>query len=191
MSHIFLLNGHPDGSPERFCAALTSAYAEGARRAGHDVRRLDLGAMNFPLIRTAEQSNKGEVAPDARRVQEALVWADHVVVVFPLWLDDQPAYLRALFEQVFRYGFVHENFDNTKKRLKGKTVHTIVTMGVSEEEYREQSCAYGLKMLETGLWKYAGMEPIQSTLIGSIHSIDEAARKAWLQKIQDAGAAAR
>lgn len=191
MTRIFLLNGHPDGAPERFCAALTEAYAAGARRSGHEVRRLDLGAMDVPLIRTAEQSNKGEVAPDAQRVQDALVWADHVVMVFPLWLDDQPAYLRALFEQVFRYGFVHENFDNTKKRLKGKTVHTVMTMGVSTWQYRFKSRSYGLKMLETGLWKYAGMKPVKRTLIGFIHGIDEASRKAWLKTMQDAGAAAR
>jgi putative NADPH-quinone reductase len=191
MKRIFLLNGHPDGSSERFCAALCDAYTGGARRSGHEVRRLDLGAMDFPLIKTAEQSNKGEVAPDALRVQDALVWADHIVLVFPLWLDDQPAYLRALFEQVFRYGFVHENFDAAKKRLKDKTVHTVMTMGVSTWEYRFKSRAYGMRMLETGLWKYAGMKPVKRTLIGSIHSIDDAARKAWLKKLQDNGAAAR
>jgi putative NADPH-quinone reductase len=147
--------------------------------------------MDLPLIRTAEQSNKGDVAKDARRVQDALVWADHIVLVFPLWLDDQPAYLRGLFEQVFRYGFVHENLDNTKKRLKGKTVHTIMTMGVSKWEYLFKSRAYGVRMLETGLWKYAGLKPVRRTLIGSIHTIDEAARKAWLKKLQDDGAAAR
>lgn len=95
MKRIFLLNGHPDGSPECFCAAVLDAYAGGACRSGHEVRRLDLGAMDFPLIKTAEQSNKGEVAPNALRVQDALQWADRVVLVFPLWLDDQPAYLRA------------------------------------------------------------------------------------------------
>lgn len=191
MTRIFLLNGHPDPSPERFCSALIDAYADGARRSGHEVRRLDLGAMDFPFIKTAEQSNKGEVAPDALRVQNALTWSDHIVLVFPLWLDDQPALLRALFEQVFRYGFVHENFDQTKKRLKGKTAHTIVTMGVSRWEYLTKSRAYGVRMLETGLWKYAGIKPVRRTLIGSVHSIDEAARKASLGKLRDAGAKGR
>jgi putative NADPH-quinone reductase len=191
MKRIFLLNGHPDASPERFCAALLDSYTAGARRSGHEVRRLDLGAMNFPLIRTAEQSNKGDVAPDALRVQNALVWADHVVLVFPLWLDDQPAYLRGLFEQVFRYGFVHENFDQNKKRLKGKTAHTVMTMGVSKWDYLWKSRAYGIRMLETGLWKYAGIKPVKRTLIGSIHTIDKAARKAWLKKLQDAGTEGR
>jgi putative NADPH-quinone reductase len=191
MKRIFLLNGHPDAAPERFCAALADAYAAGALRSGHEVRRLDLGAMDFPLIRSAEQSNKGDVAPDARRVQDALEWANHIVLVYPLWLDDQPAYLRALFEQVFRYGFVHVDFDANNKRLKSKTAHTVVTMGVSRREYLFDSRAYGLKMLETGLWKYAGIKPVRRTLIGSIHSIDEAARKAWLTRLTDDGAAAR
>lgn len=190
MTRIFLLNGHPDPSPERFCSAVLESYAAGAHRSGHEVRRLDLGAMDFPLIKTAEQSNKGEVAPDALRVQDALQWANHIVLVFPLWLDDQPALLRALFEQVFRYGFVHENFDQNKKRLKGKTAHTIVTMGVSAWEYRFKSRCYGVRMLETGLWKYAGIRPVRRTLIGSIHGIDERARKAWLRKIQESGAKA-
>lgn len=191
MTRLFVLNGHPDASPERFGAALATAYTEGAIRGGHDVRRLDLGALEFPLIRTAEQSNKGEVAPDAVTVQQALVWADHVLLVFPLWLDDAPAYLRALFEQVFRYGFVHVDCDNTKKRLAGKTAHTVVTMGVSVEEYNAVSGAHGVQMLETGIWRYAGVEPVKRTLIGSIHSIDQGARQAWLAALQADGAAGR
>ena len=191
MKRIFLLNGHPDPAPERYCAALLESYAAGARRSGHEVRRLDLGTMDFPLIKSAAESDKGDVAPDALRVQDALVWADHVVLVFPLWLDDQPALLRGLFEQVFRYGFVHENFDTAKKRLEGKTAHTIVTMGVSKWNYLFKSRAYGVRGLETGIWKYLGIKPVRRTLIGSIHSIDEAARKAWLAKLQNAGAEGR
>jgi len=188
MKRIFLLNGHPDPSPERYCAALLDSYAAGARRSGHEVRRLDLGAMDFPLVKSAADSDKGEVAPDALRVQDALLWADHIVVVFPLWLDDQPALLRGLFEQVFRYRFVHVDCDKNKKALQGKTAHTIVTMGMGAFAYRWKNGAHCVRALEKGLYGYAGIKPVRRTLIGSIHSIDEPARKAWLTKIQNAGA---
>ena len=191
MSRIFLLDGHPDPSPERFCSALADAYAGGARRSGHEVRRFDLGSMDFPLIRSAADSDKGPVAEDAARVQDAIRWADHIVIVFPLWLDDQPALLRALFEQVFRYGFVHAECDKNKKALKGKTAHTIVTMGMSAFAYRWQNGAYCVRALEKGLLGYAAIKPVRRTLIGSIHTISEGKRKAWLKRLQECGAQAR
>lgn len=191
MKRIFLLNGHPDPSPERFCAALLDAYAEGARRAGHELRRIDLGHLTFPLITTAFQSDNGAVAPDAVKVQEALLWADHVVLIFPLWLDDQPALLRGLFEQVFRYRFVHVDCDKDKKALHGKTVHTIVTMGMPADLYVSLNGAHCVQALEKGLIAYAGMTAAARTLIGSIHAADEAARKDWLAKLDAAGAEGR
>lgn len=191
MKRIFVLNGHPDPAPERFCSALAEAYAVGAHRSGHEVRRFDLGAMEFPLIRSAADSDKGDVAPDAAHVQDALKWADHVVLIFPLWLDDQPALLRALFEQVFRYRFVHIDCDKNRKALKGKTVHTVVTMGMNALAYRWKNGAHCVRALEKGLYGYAAIRPVRRTLIGSIHSLGEAARKAWLLKLQTAGAKAR
>jgi putative NADPH-quinone reductase len=191
MKRILLLNGHPDPAPERFCAALVNAYADGARRSGHEVRRFDVGDMAFPLIRSATESDKGPVAEDAARVQDAIRWADHILLVFPLWLDDQPAWLRALFEQVFRYGFVHTDFDKNKKALKGKTVHTVVTMGMGAFAYRWKNGAHCVRALEKGLYAYAAIKPVRRTLIGSIHTIDDTARKAWLKKLQSAGAEAR
>ncbi len=190
MKRIVLLDGHPDPSPQRFCAALVDAYADGARRSGHEVRRFDLGAMDFPLLRSAADSDHGPVAEDAARVQDALLWADHAVIVFPLWLDDQPALLRALFEQVFRYSFVHIDCDKNRKALAGLTVHTVVTMGMGAFAYRWKNGAHGVRALEKGLYAYAAIRPVRRTLIGSIHTISEARRKAWLQTMRDAGAKA-
>lgn len=191
MKRIFLLNGHPDPSPERFCAALLDAYGEGARSAGHEVRRIDLGTLDFPLVRTAAQSDSGTVAPDAMKVQEALLWADHVVLIFPLWLDDQPALLRGLFEQVFRYRFVHVDCDKDKKALHGKTAHTVVTMGMPADLYVSLNGAHCVQALEKGLFAYAGMTVTGRTLIGSIHASDAAARKDWLTQMHTAGAEGR
>lgn len=190
MKRIFILNGNPDPSPERFCAALCQAYTDGAVAAGHAVTRIDLGVLDFPLIKSATDSDHGDVAPDAVRVQDALLWCDHFVLVFPLWLDDQPALLRALFEQVFRYRFVHIDCDKDKKALAGKTAETIVTMGMPDKLYADLNGAHCLGALEKGLYAYAGMKPTGQTMIGSIHTLDETARKVWLAKVQTAGAAA-
>ena len=42
---VLVLNGHPDPAHRGLCQALADAYAEGARAAGHTVRRLDIATV--------------------------------------------------------------------------------------------------------------------------------------------------
>lgn len=51
---ILLIEGHPDPGSERLNHALVNAYAEGATAAGHGVRRIAVGALDFPFLKTAE-----------------------------------------------------------------------------------------------------------------------------------------
>jgi putative NADPH-quinone reductase len=46
--HIMVVDGHPDRSGQRFCHALTAAYGEGARQAGHEVRVITIANMDMP-----------------------------------------------------------------------------------------------------------------------------------------------
>jgi len=189
MKRIFLLNGNPDPSPERFCAALATAYAAGAVRVGHEVRRFDLGKLDFPVLRSAAESRQSPVTDDVARVQDAIRWADHIVVIHPLWLYGQPALLRALFEQVFRYNFVHAQSGHKKKKaLKGKTARIIVTMSASVFSFRWKKGAYCVRALETGLFGYAAVHPVRHTLIGSIQRISDSKRQRWLKKVETIGA---
>ena len=82
---ILVLVGHPDSSPDRLCRALASAYAE-AERAGHTVRKIDLALLDFPMLRTMQEFEHGEIPDSLREATEAVVWAEHFVFVFPLWL---------------------------------------------------------------------------------------------------------
>ena len=193
MARIFLLDGHPDPSPERFCAALADAYAGGARRSGHELRRFDLGSMEFPLLRSREDFEHGPVAEDAARVQDAIKWAEHIVIIHPTWMGSQPALLRALFEQVFRYGFVlSQPEDRSSNRLlKGKSAHIVTTMGTPAFAYRWMFGAHGVRCLEKSLLRFSGVKPVRHTLIGAVEDMSERRRRKWLRRMQDAGAKGR
>ena len=73
---ILVINGHPDPGPERFAAALAGAYIKGASLAGHQIRRLDVGALDFPLIRSAAQFIDREPPSCIREAQEAVGVSD-------------------------------------------------------------------------------------------------------------------
>jgi putative NADPH-quinone reductase len=105
---ILILLGHPDPAPERLCRALAEAYAEGARSAGHDVRLIDLAKLDFTLLRTKDEFEKSAPSAVIKQAQDDMVWAQHLVIIYPLWLGTMPALLKGFFEQVGRPGFAFE-----------------------------------------------------------------------------------
>jgi putative NADPH-quinone reductase len=167
---ILIVNGHPDPRPERFCAALCDAYAAGALEAAHEVRRLDVGALDFPLIRTAAEFEQEAPGPDIRAAQKLIAWANHLVLAHPLWMGSSPALLKAFFEQSFRYGFALGKPGDGVMRglLAGRSARLVVTMGMPAPVYRFVFGAVGVRSEETGILMMAGIGPVRRTLIGGL-----------------------
>ena len=105
---ILIVDGHPDRSWDRFCHALATAYAEGAKNAGHEVRRINISEIEIPFLRTREEWASEKPSPAIEKVQGDIVWAEHLVIIFPSWAGSMPALLKAFFEQAFRPGFAVE-----------------------------------------------------------------------------------
>ena len=103
--NILIVQGHPDTGGRHLCHALADAYAEGAQDAGHTVRILAVAHQDFPLLSSQQDWEHGAVPPSLVPAQEDIRWAEHIVIVFPLWLGDMPAVLKGFLEQVLRPGF--------------------------------------------------------------------------------------
>lgn len=189
---ILILNGHPDPSPERFAAALAKAYAEGAASKGHEIRTIHVGALDFPLIRSAAEFVSPPAQTDIVAAQEAIAWAKHLVVIHPLWLGSAPALLKGFFEQVFRYGFALplEAHGFPRGLLAGRTARVIVTMGMPAFIYRIMFGAHGVRALERSVLAISGIKPVRHTLIGSVEG-SAAKREQWLARVKALGAEGR
>jgi len=168
MKNVLVINGHPDASPERLSGALAAAYQRGAESSGCSVRRIDIGAMDIPILRNAaEFSGKPEQA-EILEAQAALLKADHIVFVFPLWLGGPPALLKAFLEQIGRGQFLLRE----RKRgfpaggLRGRSASVIVTMGMPPLLYRTVFGARGIKGFTQGILRMAGLSPIRTTYFG-------------------------
>ncbi|WP_333586690.1 NAD(P)H-dependent oxidoreductase [Phenylobacterium sp.] len=187
---ILLINGHPDPRPERFCAALTEAYRRGAQRAGHSVLQVDVGTLDLPLV----ASQADFTAPPPPRVvelQEALKAADHLVLIYPLWLGGPPARLKAFLEQVFRYGVALSapgEAGGLKRLLSGRSARVVVTMGMPGPVFRTVFLAHGLKSVSRGILWISGMSPVRETVIGSVEATDPSYRLSWLSRLERLGA---
>lgn len=187
---IAIIQGHPDADRRHFGHALTEAYAAGARDGGHEVRTIEVSRLDFPVLRTKEAFESDDVPPDIRAAQDAVKWADHLLICYPLWLGTMPALLKAFFEQLFRYGFamqVSASGKGFRRLLKGRSARIVVTMGMPASIYRWYFGAHGLKSLESGILGIAGIRPIRESLIGLIEGRDDAYRARWLAKMKDFG----
>jgi putative NADPH-quinone reductase len=190
---ITILQGHPDTSPERLCRALADAYRSGAEDGGFEVRSIDVAALSFPLIRSAEEFEHGEPPEAVREAQSMIRSSDHLVIVYPLWLGTMPALLKGFLEQVFRYDFAFEPQDGGgfEKKLRGRSVRVIVTMGMPALAYRWFYGAHSLRSLERNVLKFAGLRPVRETLLGGVGDAPAERRERWLARVEALGRAGR
>jgi putative NADPH-quinone reductase len=190
---ILLLQGHPDASLRHFGHALLDAYAEGAARGGHELRRLDVASIDFPLLRSKADWDSGAVPPSLKAAQDDIRWAEHIVIGFPLWLGGMPALLKGFLEQVARPGFALSRppkGDMPEKLLKGRSARIVVTMGMPALVYRWYFRAHSLKALERNILGFVGIAPIHETLVGTVEWLDDKERQAWLGKLAKLGESA-
>lgn len=185
---IAIIDGHPDPGSERLCHALATAYAEGAQAAGHEVRTIKIAELDIAFLRSGKDWSDGTPAADIRAAQETIGWAEHLLIVYPLWLGAMPALLKAFFEQTFRPGFAIPKGERSLSAglLKGKSARIVVTMGMPALVYRLFFRAHSLKSLERNILKFVGIGPIRETLIGGVEGSADT-RKAWLEKLHALG----
>jgi putative NADPH-quinone reductase len=167
---ITIVQGHPDARMEHFGNALAAAYGDGARAAGHDVKCVEVAKLAFPVLRSAEEFYLGTTPEDILAAQEAIRWADHLMIIYPLWHGHFPALFHAFLEQTFRPGFAVEGGQGKmpKRLLTRKSARIVVTMGMPALFYRWYFHAHSLRSLKRNILEFSGIGPIKVTLIGGL-----------------------
>lgn len=187
---ITIIQGHPDPCGTRYGHALAQAYRDGAIERGHDVRVVNVAQLDFPLLRSQEDWGRGRLPEALHDAHQAIQWADHLVVFFPLWLGTMPALLKGFFEQVLR---LNSNAADRNRAahaaLAGHSGRVVVTMAMPALKYRWVYLAHGVRGLERSVLGFVGVRPIRETLIGSVEEPGEQHLR-WLGRLRDMGRAA-
>jgi putative NADPH-quinone reductase len=188
MKNLLIINGHPDASPGRLSSALAAAYQEGAEAAGHTVRRINIGAIEFPVLRDPSKftSKPSEVA--ILDAQNEFLKADHLVFIFPLWLGGPPALLKAFLEQIACGQFLlrERKHGFPTGGLKGRSASVIVTMGMPPLLYRVIFGARGIKSFNQGILRLSGLSPIRAYYFGGA-AITPPGCTRLIQKLREMG----
>lgn len=185
---IVVILGHP-GS-ESLCGALGRQYMEGAQEAGHEVRLLDLASLEFDPILRAGYRGEQPLEPDLVRAQADIVWAEHLVFVYPIWWGGMPALLKGFIDRLFLPGFAfkyHQNDPFWDKLLTGRSAHLMVTMDSPPWYFRWISRMPGHNQMKRTILEFCGVKPVMVTSLGSVKSSSPTLRTKWLDQARKFG----
>lgn len=125
---------------------LSDLYAEGWKS---EVDRTDFPALTddqrlIPVAASKQAFHGNTLTPDVKAEIDKLLWADVLILQFPLWWFAMPAILKGWVDRVFAYGFAYGVGEHSEARwgdrygegtLAGKRAMLIVTAGGWEEHY--------------------------------------------------------
>lgn len=187
---IAVLQGHPDSKNTHFGHALSNAYAEAAEQAGHEVRIIEIGKLDYTFIRSKLEWQRTDLPIELREAQHDLIWAEHWAVFYPIWLGDMPAALKAFLEHVLRPGLAHIDTKPGEKwdrLLDGKSARLVVTMATPASVYRLFYGAHTVKSLERNILKYCGISPVRTTLVGNIYKRSDRQYRKAIEQVRTLG----
>jgi NAD(P)H dehydrogenase (quinone) len=102
------------------------------------------GARFDPSLDSKRAYENGTQSEDIAREQAKLLWADALILQFPLWWFSMPAILKGWVERVYAYGFAYGVGEHSDARwgdrygegtFKGKRAMLVVTTGGWESHY--------------------------------------------------------
>lgn len=145
--HVVILC-HPD--PHSFNANVAQTYCDAVHARSHEAIVRDLYSINFnPVLQARERPSSHKFVPmdDVVTELDALVGADVIVFVYPIWFGTPPAMLKGYIERVLGAGFGHRLMGepNRTSVAAGKHLVSITTSGRSSQWLQSQGTLVSLR----------------------------------------------
>lgn len=187
MANILIVHAHPE--PRSLNGSLRDLAVAHLGARGHEVRVSDLYAMGWkasadgddfpgrePGARLSYARASGEAfagggqGADVAAEQAKLLWADAVILQFPLWWFSMPAILKGWVDRVYAYGFAYGVGEHGGDRwgdrygegtLAGRRAMLSVTIGGRAPHYTARGVNGALDdvlfPIQHGILYYPGM----------------------------------
>ena len=180
---VLIILGHP--STDSFCGAIATCYFEAATQAGREVRIMQLGALNFDPVLHEGYNQIQTLEQDLLDAQADIMWAEHLVFVFPLWWGGVPALLKGFIDRTFLPGFAFKYRQGKvfpDKLLKGRTAHLLVAMDTAPWYYKWVYRMPGLHQMRKHTLAFCGIKPLTTLMFGPVLTSTTTQRQKWLQQ---------
>ena len=188
MKKILIINGHPDR--ESYCHALAEAYKRGALASGAELKEIVIADLQFNPNLQFGYRKRTELEPDLLAAREMILWAEHLVWIYPVWWGSFPAILKGFLDRVFLPGFAFKKRENSlmwDTLLTGRSARIISTLDQPVWFYwlvNRRPTYWAMKRMTLN---FCGIKPVKATTIGPIRLSKPAWREKWLKKVEKLG----
>ena len=183
--NVLIVYAHPN--PLSFNQSILKVIDSAFKKRGDTVRLKDLYAERFdPVLSEAQLSlqNEGKLPDQILHEQDQVVWADTIVVIYPLWWFDRPAILKGWFDRVFTNGFAFTYGENgLRGLLVGKRAIVVVTAGGTREDFGKNADQL-TKSTTEGTLAFCGITDIIDRVFYSVPDVTDEERKGMLDEIE-------
>lgn len=191
---IFILNGHP--AAQSLSRSLAEAYAGAARAAGHEVRTTHLHDLEFDAdFEFGGYRAIKPLEPGLEATLADLEWAEHVVVLSPMWWGGLPGKLKGLFDRILLPGraFDTRNLNAMgmpSPMLTGRSGRVIVTSDTPGWFLRFAYANAMLRQLRDQILGFIGIKPAKITYFAGASHPKEGLVERWMDQVARIGRAA-
>ncbi|WP_397448066.1 NAD(P)H-dependent oxidoreductase [Pseudomonas sp. NA-150] len=201
--NVLIIHAHPE--PKSFTAALRDQALETLQAQGHTVQVSDLYAMNWNPVAGADDFSSREdpeylvyaleqrlgvkkqsIAADIQQELDKLLWADLLILNFPIFWFSAPAMLKGWIDRVLVSGVCYggKRFYD-QGGLRGKKALVSVTLGGREHMFGE-GAIHGpledmLRPILRGTLAYVGLDVLPPFVAWHVPYITQEARQDFLR----------
>lgn len=182
MKKILLILGHP--RTDSLCGALADAYAEAAGVEGAVLRRLTLADMRFDPVLHMGYRGEQALEPDLAAARDDILWAEHLVFVYPTWWGGLPALLKGFIDRVFLPGFAFRYRQDSPwwdRLLAGRSARLLVTMDTPPWYYRWVYRMPGHHQMKRTVLEFCGIRPVRIDGFGPVRGSTPGRRAQWIE----------
>lgn len=203
---VLIVHAHPE--PQSFTAALRDQAVSTLQAQGHEVQASDLYAMNWNPVASASDFTSREnpeylvyaleqrlgvksqsIAADIQQELDKLLWADLLILNFPIFWFSAPAMLKGWIDRVLVSGVCYggKRFYD-QGGLAGKKALVTVTLGGREHMFGE-GAIHGpledmLRPILRGTLAYVGFDVLEPFVAWHVPYISAEVRQDFLRSYQ-------
>jgi 1,4-dihydroxy-2-naphthoate polyprenyltransferase len=186
--NVLVINGHP--REHSLATALAQAYVSGAEKAGAHIELLNLSRLSFDPNVTEALQHKQYTEPCIENARQLILWANHVVFIYPTWWGTMPALLKGFIDRVFISGFAFEETEGGTgyvPLLGGRSAQVITTMDTPVFVYKVFYRAPGHNAMRRSVLQFCGFIVTGILSFGPVKKTSCKKREAWLKKVEAEG----
>jgi len=183
MKKVLVINANPKS--ESLCQSLADKYTQIAS-SEHDVKQVNVSEMNFEMSLDQGYDTVATLEPDLVYFQQSITWAEHIVIIAPVWWGTVPAKFKGVIDRVFLPNFAFKYVTGNafpKKLLSGRSSELIITMDTPPFYYKFFKGNAIYKQLKMSILDFSGIKNRSTTYFGPVIGSTDDKRKKWIDKV--------